>query len=158
MPFNLGRFLPPRGDPNLTSDELERLQAILSKLDADKNLARGKLPEGTSPGEKKAYVRDEEATKLRGQLTKALGRIAPHLPKSAGNKQTKAASTKKAKAAAAKTDAAKSPSANGDADMTLLLSLLDEIRDAVVEVLQDEETLQNELLTKINQIVSAAIR
>jgi hypothetical protein len=138
---------------SLSPDEVQRARVIEKKVDNDKKLAVGPLPQGTSPSDKKAYVRDDQASKLRRQLSSTLKKVVPALP-GTGEQSTSAPGRKKTKPKAEPEPAAEAGVTGAAPDMTLFLSLIDEIRDAVVEVLKDDETLQTELLTRINQIVS----
>jgi hypothetical protein len=141
---------------NVTTEEVQRAESVAKKVQADNNLARGQLAAGTSPGDKKAYVRDDEAVKLRRKLGSVLRVLKPHFPSSplTSNGPTSPGGKKpknKEQTSRPKPDGQPNTAA---ADVTAFLSLIDEIRDAVTEVLQDDETLQNELLGRINQIVS----
>jgi hypothetical protein len=91
-------------------------------------------------------------------LSATLKNVTPALP--GDSKQPPSTGGRKKPKAKAETDpaAAEDEAIAASPDATLLLSLIDEIRDAVVDVLKDDETLQNELLTRINQIVSTLQR
>ena len=142
----------------LTAEEVQRAKTIVNKVENDTSLARGPLAQGTAPSDKKAYVRDEKASRLRRQLAATLKNVVPILPGDA-KQTTTAASRKKSKPKGGTEPAATEPEPIvATPDMTVFLSLVDEIRDAVVDVLKDDETLQNELLSRINQIVSSLQR
>ena len=103
--------------------------------------------------EKKAFVRDDDATKLRRQLTKILNQVTPRLPRGAMTSPVKPSATKKTKPSKAPPNTSNPCAPTGAIEAAAVLAMVDEIRDAVVDVLQDDETLQNELLARINSIV-----
>ena len=141
-----------QGEP-VSEVDVTEVAKIALQVEKDGNLAKGMLPANTPPGDRKATVRDEEVGKRRRQILKTIKQIKEVGAFSEPNTKEKPA---KKKTAQNGQTTATTTSAGEPVSKASFLAVIEEVRDAVMEVLSDEPTLQQELITRINDIVAKA--
>lgn len=129
-------------------DEIERIATVTQR---DNGIARKKLPEGTSRGSRESLIRDGEVKKLRRQILKTIREIGSEDDFSSDESAKTATKKKPAKDGKPAGPAAAAP----DSDLIpkpKVLAFLEELRDAVMEILEDEPSLRQDMIARINEI------
>lgn len=131
----------------LEEDEKESLQEIAAKIDRHNTQAKGKPKPDAGPASQEIVVRDTHLKKQRkqiGEIIKDL-KTAGIAPEAHAKKEDK--KPKKAKIQLGAT------TINGSVPREMTVAIIDEIRDAVIEILSDDPAVREELLVRINDIV-----
>jgi hypothetical protein len=129
----------------LTEQEQIQLREIGERVQKDNALARGRLPDDVSATSNTVLVRDNEVKQNRKQITTLLDAIGV---------ETKPTRKSGAKGPKKPTTNGANTQAVAGIPKTTVLALLDELRDAVMEILQDEPAAQKELISLINTIAA----
>ena len=137
-------------EPLAEADQLE-LKEISAIVERDNGYAKQKSPTNSAAGSREMLVREDEVKKKRRQITKLL----KDLPTQSGGKTTPAArgAAKKAETKASSEDGRRATTASSEfIARSSVVAAIDDVRDAVLEVLKDETALQKDLLSRINVI------
>jgi hypothetical protein len=137
-----------RGE-KISEEERATVQKFAERVQRDNVQGRGRLADDTPPTSNASLVRDSEVKEKRKQITRLLEDIGLHAKPAT---QPSAKEKKKPSLDGQPTPAAGSNDAADLVQKTTVLGLLDELRDAVMEVLAGESALQKELLGRINEV------
>jgi hypothetical protein len=129
----------------LTDQEQAQVREIAERVQKDNVQGRGKLADDVSATSNSVLVRDTEVKQKRKQITSLLDDIgvdAKPAP-SNGSKGKKKPSTNN-----------QPTQAVGGIPKATVIAMLDELRDAIMELLADEPSAQKELIARINKIAT----
>jgi hypothetical protein len=132
----------------LDEQDKKSVQEIIAQINRHNEQAKGRRKAEAGPASQEVIVRDGEIKSKRRQI----GELLVALQEEAGlNAEQNKKKEKKPKKPAATGDSA--TAANGRIPRDVALAIVDEIRDAVMEVLNDDPDLREDLLGRINEIV-----
>jgi Histidine kinase-, DNA gyrase B-, and HSP90-like ATPase len=129
--------------------DLATLKDISGVVSRDNEAARKKLAPDAAPGSRDVVIREDDVKKNRRQITKILTEIGAY--KNETKKPGKMGKPSKKNAKTNDTNGGKVGTGDSVPRPTMMAAL-DDVRDAIMEVLEDEPALQKDLLDRVNQI------